>query len=458
MSSKEIIRATSVSKTYQIFKTPIDRLLHLLFSRIPWLSHSSNPLFKEFKAVSNITLSINRGEKVGIIGKNGSGKSTLLQLIAGTLTPSSGTIDKTGRIAALLELGSGFNPEFTGRENIIINGSVLGLSPEQIKTRTPSILEFADIGDFIDQPVKTYSSGMYVRLAFAIIAHVDADVLIIDEALAVGDTFFNQKCMRFMHQFAETGTIVLVTHDTSAVTSFCTRAVYMEKGEIIADGNTKEVCERYLASVYGLADDRSEGNTAPAPSSTLDTTEEVDFEDFRIPYVSNTLLQNRLEVFKFNNDSSGFGEGGIKFDNVSLLNQHSDLVNWTTGGEIVTLKITATTQRRIARVIVGFVVKNSFGQTLFGENTSLYVDQCMLEVGESIDAHFTFRMPIMPAGDYVISIAVADGTQNAHSMIKWLHDALSFRSNASSLSTGLMGIPMKSITLQKSSDSNVALH
>src|SRR5690606_10580997 len=223
MCSDVAISVRNVGKTFRLYKRPQDRLLER-FSR--------KRLFREFHALTDIDFEVQKGETVGIIGRNGSGKSTLLQLICGTLTPSIGEITVNGRVAALLELGAGFNPEFTGRENVFLNATILGLTHEEIEARLDDIFAFADIGDFIDQPVKTYSSGMYVRLAFAVIAHVDADVLIIDEALAVGDALFTQKCMRFLRRFREHGTILFVSHDSHAVTNLCERAVWLRDGHI----------------------------------------------------------------------------------------------------------------------------------------------------------------------------------------------------------------------------------
>ena len=191
-----MIRVENLSKCYQIYDKPQHRLWQGLF-------RGRKQFFREFWALKDVSFEVRRGETVGIIGRNGSGKSTLLQMICGTLTPTSGTIDVRGRVGALLELGAGFNPEFTGRENVYMNGSILGLTREEIDARYEDIVAFADIGQFIDQPLKTYSSGMYVRLAFAVIANIEADVLVIDEALAVGDAFFVQKCMRFLRRFLE---------------------------------------------------------------------------------------------------------------------------------------------------------------------------------------------------------------------------------------------------------------
>ena len=191
-----------------------------------------------------------RGQTLGVIGCNGLDKSTLLQIICGTLYPTQGEVRVQGRVAALLELGSGFNPEFTGRENIFFNAGVLGQAEEVTRARLAAIEAFADIGEFIDQPVKTYSSGMLVRLAFAVIAHVDADVLVIDEALAVGDAFFTQKCMRFLRGFMQTGTVLFVSHDTNAVKSLCNHAIWLDQGRLRQQGTPKEVCEAYLRELY----------------------------------------------------------------------------------------------------------------------------------------------------------------------------------------------------------------
>lgn len=205
MSSEIAIKAQGLGKSYLIYAKPQDRLKQMI---LRWRKY-----YQEYWAVQNVDLTIRRGEAVGIIGRNGSGKSTLLQMIAGTLQPNSGGLSVEGRVAPLLELGAGFNPEFTGRENVRLAAAILGLTASEIHERQDAIIDFAGIGDFVDQPVKTYSSGMFARLAFAVAAHVDADILIIDEILAVGDAAFTQKCMRFIRQFKEKGTLLFVSHD-----------------------------------------------------------------------------------------------------------------------------------------------------------------------------------------------------------------------------------------------------
>ena len=235
-----VIRVQDLSKCYQIYDRPQDRLKQNLW-------RGRKRFYREFWALKGVTFEVKKGEAVGIIGRNGSGKSTLLQLIAGTLTPTSGSVDVKGRVAALLELGSGFNPEFTGRENVYMNGAILGLSHEEIDLRFDEIIVFADIGDFIDQPVKTYSSGMMVRLAFAVSVCVEPDILIVDEVLAVGDMAFQFKCMKRLEQLTQSGvTLLFVSHDIGAVKAFCQRAVYLDKGGVRASGSASDMVEMYL--------------------------------------------------------------------------------------------------------------------------------------------------------------------------------------------------------------------
>src|SRR5690625_3572476 len=238
-----VIRVRQLTKHYYLYDKPYQRLLQML-----WRGRRN--FFKEFTALEDISFDVVRGETLGVIGRNGAGKSTLLQLICKTLSPTTGEVQVKGRVAALLELGAGFNPEFSGRENVYLSASILGLSHDEINQRFDAIAAFADIGDYIEQPVKTYSSGMYVRLAFAVIVHVDADVLIIDEALAVGDALFTQKCMRFLRHFREYGTLLFVSHDTASVTSLCERAIWLEKGRLRAVGPANSICKEYNAEIY----------------------------------------------------------------------------------------------------------------------------------------------------------------------------------------------------------------
>jgi len=236
-----------ISKHYLIFGRPEDRLKQMVMPRLQRaVGRQSKQYFKDFAALSNVSFDVPRGETVGIVGRNGSGKSTLLQIICGTLQPNSGSVAVNGRVAALLELGAGFNPEFTGRENVYVNAAILGVSRAEIDTRFDQIAAFADIGDFIEQPVKTYSSGMYVRLAFAVAINVDPDILVIDEALAVGDEAFQRKCFTRIQQIQERGgTILFVSHSMQSVVQLCNRAILLDRGEMILEGSPKNVAKQY---------------------------------------------------------------------------------------------------------------------------------------------------------------------------------------------------------------------
>ena len=254
MSSEIAIRVRNLSKCYQIYSKPHNRLKQFIFPRFHRVvGISPKQYYREFWALNNVSFEIKKGETVGIIGRNGSGKSTLLQLICGTLFPTSGNVVTNGRIAALLELGSGFNPEFTGRENVYMNGAVLGLSKTEIDKRFDDIAAFAEIGDFIEQPVKTYSSGMFVRLAFSIQANVDPEILIVDEALAVGDAYFVQRCMTRFHDLQRGGTtIIFVSHDASSVKRLCSRALWLKNGYLTFIGDATTVVDAYLQDMFGL--------------------------------------------------------------------------------------------------------------------------------------------------------------------------------------------------------------
>ncbi|MGE3507846.1 MAG: ABC transporter ATP-binding protein [Vicinamibacterales bacterium] len=281
MSSEGIvIDVRDLSKCYEIYSTPRDRLRQLAwppvvraFGRVgsalgAWAPRAAPLYFREFWALRDVCFQVRRGETLGIIGRNGSGKSTLLQILAGTLTPTDGDVNVVGRVAALLELGAGFNPEFSGHDNVFMNGRLLGLTQAEIEARYDQIVAFADIGPFIDEPVKTYSSGMFVRLAFAVQAHIDASIVIIDEALAVGDVFFTQKCFSRLRHLIDSGVaVVLVTHDLATVTQFCGRVLLLNEGRALFEGEPVSAIRRYLAlqrEVGSTADPRSDDARGPS--------------------------------------------------------------------------------------------------------------------------------------------------------------------------------------------------
>jgi teichoic acid transport system ATP-binding protein len=284
MSSNVTISIKNVSKCYHMFDKPRDRLLQ-------GLSRGKKQYYREFWALRNVSFDIHKGETVGIIGRNGSGKSTILQIIAGTLLPTDGNIERQGRVAALLELGSGFNPEFTGRENVIMSGAIMGLSNKEILERMPLIEKFAEIGDFMDQPVKLYSSGMYVRLAFACAINVDPDILVVDEALAVGDMQFQLKCIDKMKSFKKEGkTILFVSHDVYTVRNFCDKAVWMMDGQVHLRGDVNTVTERYMDFMQYASETEDTPKANTEMKKNVLTVDKVAFED---------LKGNTTKDFKF---------------------------------------------------------------------------------------------------------------------------------------------------------------
>lgn len=451
MSSEVAIEVHQLFKSYLIFEKPSHRLWQMLF-------RGRKNFYREHPVLKGVSFCVRRGETVGLIGRNGSGKSTLLQILCGVLEANAGSCEVKGRVAALLELGAGFNPEFTGRENIFMSGQIFGLTQEQIEARYQQIVEFADIGEYVLQPVKTYSSGMFMRLAFAVIAHVDADILVVDEALAVGDAYFVQKCMRYLRRFKEGGgTLLFVSHDSSAVTALCDRAIWLHDGHVRVDAGPKQVTQAYLADMYhSVQGGRLEGIGQNARAKSENSAEE-DFVDARRDLVLASNLRNDLEVKSFDSNSEAFGKGGAAITSVRFLNEEGSALQWMVGGELVSLLVDVDVLRPIGNVIVGFLLKNKQGQSLFGDNTYLtYAGESLIgEVGERLTAEFEFRMPILPAGEYAVSVAVSDGSQSSHIIHQWIHEALIVSSHASQVSTGLVGIPMKRIEISRHAGGSV---
>jgi lipopolysaccharide transport system ATP-binding protein len=451
-----------VSKVFHIYDKPVDRLKHSLFPRLRNLiGLDAGTYCRDFNALTDVSFKVEKGGALGILGRNGAGKSTLLQIICGTLDTTLGQVNVTGKVAALLELGAGFNPEFTGRENVYLNASILGMSEEKINERYDAILAFADIGDFIEQPVKTYSSGMYVRLAFAVIAHVDADVLIIDEALSVGDVFFTQKCMRFLRDFKKKGTLLFVSHDTSSIVNFCDDCVWLDEGKVKMVGAAKDVTERYLQGLYeddlqlaGIITEQvvesQEENNVCNIERTADIRKLEMFHDQRMNLVNSSNLRNDIEVFKFDLSGESFGVGGAGIIDVSLNEVDGSKLSWAVGGEKVVFEIVCEARAQIYDPIIGFQVKDKLGQVIFGDNTYLSFQNEIMAIkkGEIFRAQFTFVMPLMPNGDYSVAVAIAEGTQERHVQHDWIHDALVFKVHSTSACHGLIGVPINTITLE----------
>jgi lipopolysaccharide transport system ATP-binding protein len=448
-SSDIAIRVQGIAKCYQIYNRPGDRLKQFIVPRLKrLLGKKPTSYFNEFWALKDISFEVKRGETLGIIGRNGSGKSTLLQIICGTLSPTSGSVQTNGRVAALLELGSGFNPEFTGRENVYLNAAVLGLTKEEVDARFDDIVAFADIGQFIEQAVKSYSSGMMLRLAFAVIAHVDADILIVDEALAVGDAFFTQKCMRFLREFMVNGTILFVSHDTASVKSLCNTAIWLDKGALLEIGTPKDVSEMYLQAFYD--EQQGASKTIKLKPKLIQNIDKIEItKDQRQNFINSSNLRNDLQIFKFNPDNNSFGKAGAQICDVKLLDEKEIPFNWVVGGELVTLRILVHTHAFLEAPVVGFLVKDRLGQILFGDNTFLAFEGTAINCPENgeLVADFTFNMPLLPKGDYSIGVAIANGSQDEHEQHHWIHDALMFKSESSSVATGLIGIPMLNVKL-----------
>lgn len=441
MSSDIAIKVEKLSKCYHIYDKPRDRLMQMLRG-------GKKKYFREFWALKNVSFEIKKGETVGIVGRNGSGKSTLLQLICGTLNATDGNIQVNGRVAALLELGAGFNPEFTGRENVYMAASLYGLSTEDVDIRFDAISRFADIGDFINQPVKTYSSGMYVRLAFAVIAHVDADILVVDEALSVGDAVFTQKCMNFIRHFQKSGTLLFVSHDLGSVLNLCQTALWLGQGELRIEGESKSVVDAYLQytmqEVYG---DKAELVALNKHSEKKD-------------YLSKSTLESQLSVVDYEAEvkatnnlhlSDGWTTGAAEILDIRFALQDGGTNTILEGGECIVVSIKCRANKTLEQPIIGFLVRDRLGQDLFGENTLAFtkISPMPLNPGEEFIGEFCFRLPMLPNGDYAVMASVADGTRNENVQHHYLHQALVLSVTSSKVRYGLVGVPFQKVSMRK---------
>lgn len=440
MSSEEnAINVKDISKLYAMYRAPQDRLKQAVLPRLLGLFGIKNRrYYDEFWALKNISLTVKKGETIGIIGKNGSGKSTLLQIICGTLTPSDGHVEIIGRVAALLELGAGFNPEFTGRENVYLNAQLFGLNREDVDARFQSIAAFADIGEFMEHPVKTYSSGMYVRLAFAVIAHVDADILIVDEALAVGDAAFIQKCMRFFRRFMETGTVVFVSHDMASVVNLCDRAIWLSNGAIAMKGDAKAVTQSYLRStlqeVYG---------------------EHVELQAIEAPpckEARGTDHDTKVHFFDNYHSANGWRTGKATIDSIDILTKDGTKAAVFSGGETVWIIIRARALDTIVGPIIGWFLKDRLGQPLFGEHTlscnATESKNLIMHAGDVVEAQYSFVLPLLANGDYSIDVAFAEGDLKENIQHERLHDAVIVKVSSEKVRYGLVGIPFLSVSVR----------
>jgi len=405
--TKPAIQLSNISKCYRIFHNPQDRFKQALWDRFPAILKSKKPkqLYREHWALQEVSFEVLPGEAVGILGRNGAGKSTLLQIIAGTLSPTNGVIETAGRITALLELGSGFNPEFTGRENVFHNAQILGLSREEILDRFDEIASFADIGEFLEQPVKTYSSGMMMRLAFSVQTVLDPSILIVDEALAVGDARFQEKCFRKLRELRDRGvSILFVTHDVSSVTTFCDRAVLMEEGRVLNLGKPERIVHQYLEVLYS-------DQSAPRSNSSLDHKPEVasSTDAQGVGFVDECAAESQLEYA-----SGRFGNKKVEILSVGIFSLEGKMVSALVSGEKYKIKQRIRVNEDVTYLSTGFIIRTVKSVDIFGVTNKSSGHDCWMDLknGQVIDVVVEIDA-WLAAGDYILHAANAgeDGVQ-----------------------------------------------
>jgi ABC-type polysaccharide/polyol phosphate transport system ATPase subunit len=460
MSSDIVISVRQVSKAYRIWASPPARLIspawQLLARACPRRSSLRTACekragrgYRDFYALNDISFDVRKGECLGIIGRNGAGKSTLLQLIAGTLRPTAGEMQVRGRVAALLELGSGFDPEFTGRENVFLNATILGLTRAQIEERLDDILGFAEIGAFIDQPVKVYSSGMTVRLAFAVVAHVDADIMIIDEALSVGDARFQLKCARAIDRFIERGvTLLFVSHGMTMIKRLCTRAILIEQGlsvfagkpntvvnlysKLLADGGSLESIAGDLETLKQQSDEEpalaaaaAGGRSSPPSSSSFPRPSLPPPDPSPDPKASQLIADERAHVQVSGHEYSYGGELGAILA-PAMQGENGEERTWFATGEAVTVSMTAEAREKLPEPIYALTLKNESGQEVYGTNT-FYTRQTApaIQPGERHRVTFRFNMNLVP-GTYFVSLGWTYFVGDELVVIHRRYDVMSF--------------------------------
>lgn len=429
MSSDVAIQVGGLSKSFPVYEKPHHRLMQMIAggARDRW--------FREFHALTGVNLSINRGETLGIVGRNGSGKSTLLQVICGTLAPTHGSVSVQGRIAALLELGTGFNPEFTGRENVYLNASVLGLSRSEIDARFDEIAAFADIGDFIEQPVKCYSSGMYVRLAFAVAINVTPDILVIDEALSVGDEAFQRKCFARINAIRDAGaTVLFVSHSAGTVVELCDRAILMDRGEMISAGTPKFVVSRYHKLLYA-ASDRADAIRAAIQKEFQGGSTTGDARpDLVIDAADNIGLVDALDDDKAYYDEGmvpqstlGYQQRGARIIDPHIETEQGQRVNVLTAGGQYIYTYQVAFERAAAAVRCGMMIKTTTGFELGGAATApAGCSELIVVPGQQLVARFRFRALLAP-GVYFLNAGVTAHDVDGEIYLDRLVDAAMLR-------------------------------
>jgi lipopolysaccharide transport system ATP-binding protein len=388
------ITVESVSKRYEIYNHPRDQLKQFFLPRFRrMMGLQTRQYFREFWALQDVSMHVNKGESCGIVGLNGSGKSTLLQIITGTLTPTLGTVSTHGRIAALLELGSGFNPNFTGRENVYMNGALLGFSRDQIDTKFEAIQSFADIGDHFDQPLVTYSSGMQMRVAFAVATAFDPDILIIDEALAVGDAYFQQKCFHRIERFKDDGgTLLFVSHDSNTVKHLCDKAVLISHGKALSHGVPKTVIDLYQGLVAQKTD-LSNQAVIVSQTPSIQPTEFTEFGKTKATWTKSTTITTNKDA---------------ELIDFKLLNAEGQQVTYIESETVLIVQYRIRLNKDFDRPAFGLIVRDRIGRSLFETSTyAMRMQEKKMARGEVVIVQFKFNFNLR-AGQYSFSIGVAN--------------------------------------------------
>lgn len=420
MNQKEnAIEVRGVSKFYNLYERPQDRVKEL-FSLTKKKYHTL------YKALDQVSFTVKKGETLGIIGRNGAGKSTLLKLITGVITPSEGTIETHGEISALLELGTGFNPEYTGYENIFLNGSMRGFSDEEMQEKVKEIVDFADIGEYMGQPVKTYSSGMFARLAFAVMISFKPEILIVDEALSVGDIFFQQKCNTFMKEEMRGVTKLLVTHDMNSIANMADRVILIDRGKIIREGKPLEVIEDYLKLLHTSVF-QSEAAAAKDEDARLETAERSEAaEQKAVAAEAAEREKEKAEIGWVDSPKESIGGAqDILIDRCRML-INGEAVDVVKPGDAVRIELLLHSKKDADNIIIGYTFKDKYGNSIFAQST--LGEGIMIEgvkQGEVRKASLSFHWPEVKEGDYFLTLGLGEGyDQMVHTVQCWVHSVL----------------------------------
>lgn len=411
---EDAIVVEHISKVYQLYEKPIDRLKESL-------SLARKEYHKKFYALNQVSFAVKKGETVGIIGTNGSGKSTILKIITGVLTPTTGTVKVDGTISALLELGAGFNQDYTGIENIFMNGTMMGFSRPEMEQKLSDILEFADIGDFVYQPVKTYSSGMFVRLAFALAINVEPDILIVDEALSVGDVFFQSKCYQRMEEIRRKGTtILMVTHDMGSIIKYCNRVVLLNRGDFIAEGKPGQMVDLYKKILANQMDALAAELEQYAPEQS-DPVQPSDGSPKKRQERSDKLMKTCLTI---NPNVTEYGDKRAEIIDFGLLDERGNVTNLLLKGEHFTIKERIRFHAPLEAPIFTYTIKDKKGADLSGTNTMYEgADVRPVKTGEEYEVSFNQKMNLQ-GGEYLLSMSCTGFELGQHVVYHRLYDVV----------------------------------